>query len=125
MLFLVGYAQKLIDEGHEVIWPIGKSFMSNMVPYFPEITFIEWHDDTPTTIRQVLPNAIYLDFQFAGHIVSGGDYGPNIMRDKYKMINEPIDTWKTFTWTRYKNKETELFTKLGLVDGEKYNLINV
>lgn len=115
---------------NEIIWPIAGDFLW-LREYFPYINFVNWQEFNfpyeSTYHGQVTENEIHVPLRFANPIVRNlhpHDYSDQFhtMVDKYRMVNLPLDMWKTMTWIRNNQREDELYNML--VQDTNYILVN-
>jgi len=130
ILFLMAIAQKYHKEGHEIIWPTAVHY-HNIQKNFPEVKFMREGTfglyDVYDAKREIYEDDNYkvFPFRWADTIFNNGKTNLTTgMADKYRMVNLPLDMWRTYEITRDYEMEEKLFAALGLHKGEEYNLIN-
>jgi hypothetical protein len=131
ILFCEPIARHFYQNGeNEIIWPILGEFLW-LTEYFPYIKFVDWKQYhfpyESTYYGQVSENEFHVPLRFANPIVRNlhpHDYSDQFhtMVDKYRMVNLPIDLWKTMTWTRNLEREDSLFNLC--IRESKYILVN-
>jgi hypothetical protein len=131
ILFCEPIAKKLWKNGeNEIFWPINSEFIW-LKEYFPYINFVDMNYfvfNYESTHFGIIKNDIFsIPLRFANPIVRKlklNDYSQNYhcMLDKYRLLDLPLDMWKTMTWKRNHVKENELFQHL--IKKEKYILVN-
>lgn len=130
LLFIEPIIRNLLQKDHEVIWPIKDQ-------YFWLGQYIKHHglkivkqseykmDYEDAEIREG-----YLPLRFATPIFRNqedkhsGIYHEHFMLDKYRLMGLPLDMWRTLTWERNYEKESDLFDHLALNEDEPYTLVN-
>lgn len=124
ILFIEPIMRKYFQDGFEVVLPVLEKFI-NMAPYFPYIKFI-------------IKDELDIDYEEKGILNKGSTtilpmrwsrefYNSPLtetMRNKYKMVDMDLNSFRKMTWLRHRHKEVELMKILNINDGEKYNLIN-
>jgi len=130
IMFIMAIAQKWHEEGHMIVWPTAVHFHEHQ-KNFPEVKFIPqnyfFHYNFYDSKHFIYEDEEYKSFPFrwADVILSGGkSILSTCMKDKYTLVNLPMDIWRTFKITRDYIKEEELFNSLGLSENEEFNLIN-
>jgi len=131
ILFCEPIAKQLWENGkNEIFWPINREFIW-LKEYFPYINFFDMNYfvfDYNSTHLGIIKNDIFsIPLRFSNHIVRNlklNDFSQNYycMLDKYRLLNLPLDLWKTMNWKKNYIKENELFEKL--IKKEKYILVN-
>lgn len=131
ILFCEPIAKHYYNNGeNEIIWPILGEFLW-LQEYFPYIKFVNWTEYQfpyeSTFHGQANETEFHLPLRFANPIVRNlhpHDYSDQLhtMIDKYRMVNLPIDLWKTMTWFRNIEREDNLYSML--VQNTKYILVN-
>lgn len=133
ILFIEPIARKYHNNGYNVIWPIN----DDLIWIKDYITYVDFKKKSEYPMDYEQCNFAYeyegipvLPIRFSNPIYRGfephyGDDKPNWMQDKYRLLNLPLDLWKTLQFTRNIEKENELYTLLGLSEGQEYNLINL
>jgi hypothetical protein len=131
ILFCEPIAKHYYNNGeNEIIWPIAGDFLW-LQEYFPYINFVNWQEFNfpyeSTYHGQVTENEFHVPLRFANPIVRNlhpHDYSDQFhtMIDKYRMVNLPLDMWKTMTWIRNTQREDELYNML--VHDTNYILVN-
>lgn len=131
ILFCEPIAKHYYNNGeNEIIWPILGDFLW-LQEYFPYINFVNWREFNfpyeSTHHGQVSENEFHVPLRFANPIVRNlhpHDYSDQFhtMVDKYRMVNLPLDLWKTMTWIRNNQREDELYNML--VQDTNYILVN-
>lgn len=134
ILFTIPLIKRLEEKGYEVYFMIKGQYKS-IKPHFPNVNFYDFANTDPTIEHISVEPMIFLPLwhgatffkrkeEYKGHV-------QEIMTDKYEMYNIVMDDnldvksyWRSLTFKRFPEKEKELFTRLGLKEGEKYSLIN-
>lgn len=127
IIFEMTLIRNFILEGYKVIWGVRDCFMEGLNQAYPDVTFIneklinidydnknDYEDD----------GARYLPLRWTDSLC-GVPYR-DCMKSKYLFFNQDWQIWDTNAqYQRYPEKEQELKYKiLGILLGEKYNLIN-
>jgi len=119
-------AQYFIKEGYKVLWPVRNQFVAGLNRAYPQIFFIDisfLHLDF-NYVRQCELNGTRIVPLFNGDNILRVPYN-QVMQAKYMMCGLDWTMWKqNAMWQRSEKKETELFLALGLIEGQRYNLIN-
>jgi len=126
ILFSIPIAKSLHDVGYNIIWPVDKAFL-NIQKNFEWIKFIDkdtYHIEYDNDCALVNDRDFILPLRYANNLISNG-LTINCMSDKYKLVNLPLDKWRTLEWKRDIEKENKLYYDiLKLSDNDEYNLIN-
>jgi len=130
IMFIMAIAQKYHEEGHTIIWPTAVHY-HNHQKNFPEVKFIPQdqfffynHYDEKHFIYE---DDKYKSFPFRWADVmlnNGKSVLSTCMRDKYTIVDLPMEMWRTFKITRDYEKEDQLYKSLGLDENEEFNVIN-
>jgi len=130
ILFLMAIAQKWHEEGYVIVWPTAVHFHEHQ-KNFPEVKFIPQEKfffyDHYDSKHFIYEDDQYKSFPFrwADVILNNGKSNvQTCMRDKYTLVDLPMNMWRTFKITRDYEKEDKLFKSLGLLENEEFNLIN-
>jgi len=130
ILFIMAIAQKYHEEGHTIIWPTAVHY-HNIQKNFPEVKFMpegtfglyDFYDSKRTIFED--ENYKVFPFRWADTLYNDGKTNLHTgMADKYRMVNLPLDMWRTYKITRDYEMEDKLFKSLGLNEGDEYNLVN-
>lgn len=62
----------------------------------------------------------YINFEDSFHIVGGVD----CMSSKYKLVNTPLEIWRTISFKRNFDRENILKKHLNILEGEKFIFLN-
>jgi hypothetical protein len=124
IIFIMPLVRRRIRDGYRIVWPVNPVYL-NIGKHFPEVEFV---DKTKYVInyneKRVVENdgKIIIPFRWADQIM-GVPYS-RCMESKYLMKGVPLSVWRESSWIRDYNNEERLFNKLGLIDGERYALVN-
>lgn len=124
ILFIEPLMRKFFIHGFKIVLPVIPSFLDLDV-YFPYINFVDKrylkinYDE-----KRIIDDSKTIIFPMRWSKEFFGNSDIYTMKNKYKMLGEDVMEWKKMTWYRHRWKEKELMKKLGINDGEKYNLIN-
>lgn len=124
------FTQTLVKEvtnGGTVVWPTEKYYVDGFSTAYTAFTFLD-----KSIFDQSLYNVKEIGFQKGFYIlpIRWSDQimkvpYKDVMRSKYDMFGLDWTTWKKDAYPKRKIfKEKELYSKMGLSEGEKYNLIN-
>jgi len=131
ILFCEPIANHLYKNGeNEIIWPVKHEFLwlSEYIPYIKFVNYLDFEFPYDSTyMGQVSDSEFHVPLRFANPIVRNlepHDYSDqyHTMLDKYRMLDLPIDLWKTLRWQRNELKEHELYTSL--IHNHDYILVN-
>lgn len=130
LLFIEPIVRYFLQQDVEVIWPIKDQ-------YYWLKDYIKHHGlkiVKQSECKIDYENATmidgYLPLRFATPIFRNeadkhsGIFHEHFMLDKYRLLDLPLDMWKTLTWERNYEKEQELFNYLSLSENEPYILSN-
>ncbi len=130
LLFIEPIIRNLLQQDHEVIWPIKDQ-------YYWLKDYIKHHglkivkqSEFKIDYENAIQTPEYIPLRFATPLyrhqedMHSGIYHEHFMLDKYRLLGLPIDMWKTLTWERDLQKEQDLFDHLALSEGESYTLVN-
>ena len=131
ILVSIPASKELIRMGYKVCYPM-YHHMLGLKYHFPSIEFIDKNDlIIDYDCRELCVNGLNLivPLRYSNNIINNGIriFG---LRSKTELYNKYFglgldkDFWRTLNWDRNLDKEKELMNKLGVEDGEKYNLIN-
>ena len=116
ILFIEPIIRKYFQNGHPVILPVLKQFLS-LQQYFPYIKFINMDlMDIDYNEKKIIENE--------NSVIIPLRHSSAVMSNKYKMVNMDFNMWRTLTWLRHRYKEENLKKILEIETGDKYNLIN-
>jgi len=116
IFFIEPMMRKYFQNGHKVVLPVLKGFLS-LQPYFPYINFVDMDSlDIDYNEENVIETKDYvvLPIRHSGFKMSY----------KYGMFDMDFNEWRNLTWLRHRNKEEKLKNLLGIKVGDKFNLIN-
>lgn len=124
IIFCQSIGNKFVEMGYKVIWPV-MNFYAPLAKHFPKVNIID----------KALINIDYMrrdEYDFNGVKVIPLRFSDSIcgvqytdcMKSKFMLFDMDWAKWKNFEIVRDHKAEAELFQELGLVDGEKYNLIS-
>ncbi len=116
----------LLSKGHPVIWPVEPHFVEGFNRAYPHITFVDrtkFNIDYNCAEDYVKDGIRYLPLRFTDSIMKV-PY-KFCMESKYRCYDMDWRIWKQQAmWYRDRKKESELFTELGLKEGQEYTLVN-
>jgi len=125
IIFVMAIIQKFINDGYDVIYPVRDEYINlqknfptvNMIPLskFPEYETYNSHNIIIEDDKYI---AISLRHSYARTAIN------RHMKNKYDIVELPLETWRNIKIVRDFKTEEKLFTELGLKPNEKYNLIN-
>ncbi len=116
ILFIEPIMRYYFQNGYNVILPVIKRYL-DIQSNFPYIEVVDMNSyDIDYEERKIIKtdNLLVLPLRFS--IPS--------MRQKYKMVDIDLEKWRELTWLRHRYKEDALKKRLGIENGEEYNLIN-
>lgn len=124
ILFAMPMINDWIKEGHKIIWPVVPEYVA-LNKHFPLVTFIDMN-------LMKIDHAIKHEYETGGFKVIPLRWADQIiktpyrfvMKAKYEMYHKDYRRWRELSWIRDMDAENKLFKQLGLVEGEKYNLVN-
>lgn len=127
LLFIEPIVKYLTNLGNTIIWPVKDqySWIKDYMPY-NIIKQSQYNIDYEDVNQR--PDYIPLRFStpiFRGTDPHSGEFHEHFMLDKYRLLDLPLDLWRTLKWTRNIEKENQLFQLLGLSEGEDYTLVNM
>jgi len=125
ILFIEPILRKFWQKGDEVIMPVLPQFM-DLQPYFPYVTFVNKETfDIDYECKQIVKteDTIIYPVRWSKEFFDSKSYSET-MRNKYKMFDLPLDTWRQLTWLRHRWKEQKLIEYLQLDISKPYTLIN-
>lgn len=127
LLFIEPIVRHFHEQGHEVIWPIKDQYawLKDYIKYPTILKQSQFEMDYELCEMQ----ENYIPLRFATPLLRNTDphsgaYHEHFMLDKYRLIDLPLDMWRSLTWERNYEKENELFERLGLTEGQEYGLVN-
>ena len=116
-LFIEPIARKYFDEGYKVIWPVEDKDIW-LKDYIKYVDFRK-KSEFPMDYEQCRMDYTYegipvLPIRFSNPLLRGfaphyGDDKQNWMLDKYRLLDLPLDMWRSLTWTRNHERENELY----------------
>ena len=117
IFFCQKIAAKLINKGHNVIWPVISNFIWIKDYIDNDICFVEKEESEKYKHAEVT-----VDLQSADKLFPN----ESVMISKYKYVNQDYRDWVDFfNFNRNKEKERELYYDfLNLKDGEQYAIKN-
>ena len=131
IIFCQTLAEKYLDEGYNVIWPINDEIISIKDYFNPKINFYPKSQDYPYKDKflELYESRKYVkteNFIFAPLGYSSLIVNERVMHSKYSICGENWTEWKSkFKINRNLNKENKLFYNvLGLNDTDRYCLVN-
>lgn len=116
ILFIEPIIRKFYQKGHEVILPVLPQF-TNIQPYFPYITIVnkeEYNIDYECQKIIETDDSIIYPLRWSKEYFNSPL--DDTMRNKYKMFDLPLDTWRELTWLRHRWKENKLIKELNVPD---------
>jgi hypothetical protein len=119
ILFISPIVKKL---DYDVIWPVNDQYI--WIKDYLNLSntkFIKMSEYLSEPIYSLVDK---VDFLNAENILKSMDHKFDCMSAKYHYASEDISQWKTLSWDRNIDKESELYDKLNLKDGETYTLVN-
>jgi len=127
LLFIEPIVRHLTNQGNTVVWPVKDQYawLNDYMPY-NIIKQSQYNIDYEDIVMR--PDCIPLRFStplFRGTDPHSGAFHEHFMLDKYRLLDLPLDLWKTLTWKRNNEKEFQLFDQLGLQEGFEYTLVNM
>jgi hypothetical protein len=125
--FGMGVAEHFRKQGYDVTWPVLPCFLDGLQRAYPHIDFesYEKYDQNLFNIKEdtIVDGYRIIPMRWSDRLV--GKESKWWMRTKYDLYNLDYTKWKeSAEFVRHPEKEKELFSLLGLEDGEEYNLIN-
>ena len=124
VIFVMAIAQKYLDSGHVVIFPVEDSYLAtaSIQKNFPGIDFLPFgqfekfahleqpgiHEDEEKIIINLLGTSTY----------------DQHMGEKYRQLNLPVQYWRNIKIKRDTISEDKLLDILGIRKNEQFNLIN-
>ena len=119
ILFISPIIKKL---DYDVIWPINDHYI--WIKYYLKLSNTKFITTTEYLSDKKYRGLNQIDFLNAENILRhmGGKF--DCMSAKYYYASEDVSTWKTLSWNRNTKKENELYSLLGINDGEEYTLVN-
>lgn len=127
LLFIEPIVRHLTDQGNTIIWPVKDqySWLKDYTPY-NIIKQSQYNID----YEDVRVRDDYIPLRFATPLFRGtdphsGQFHEHFMLDKYRLLDLPLDLWRTLGWNRNYEKEDQLFKQLGLSEGDDYTLVNM
>lgn len=127
IIFVMAIAQKYANEGHIVDFPLENEYYDIPIQkYFPNpnINYMRMEDFSE---YKNYDNMIYIEDDKYIYLPLSESWRRvrfQQMGNKYTFIGLPIKMWRDVKIIRDYKRENKLFNKLGLIDGDKYNLIN-
>jgi len=122
VLFLIPMVRHLMENGNRVIFP---TYFTDLQKHFPDVLFVEktlLNIDYNCREFRETNGALVLPIRFADSIM-GLSYR-NHMGSKYRIMDLPVNMWRTLTWERDKKAERRLFHKvLELRENSDYALV--
>jgi hypothetical protein len=128
VIFAMGVAEHFIKQGYSVIWPVKPMFVEGLQIAYPNVCFDSDENYSPELFNikedKLVDGARIIPIRWSDRLV--GKESKWWMRTKYDLYGLDYTLWKKYAvYERNHNKEKELFYSVfGLMDGEKFNLIN-
>ncbi len=120
-------AHKFIKDGYEVVWPVKNEYFEGLCRAYPKIKWV------PDSIIKPEVFDIKEKIEHEGMLVAPIRWSDSymklpykdVMAAKYLMYGMEWQMWKKYAaWERNFYLENELFKKVGLQNGEPYNVVN-
>lgn len=127
LLFIEPIVKHLTDQGNTVIWPV-KDQYAWLKDYMPYNILKQSECNINYEDIEMRPDYIPLRFStplFRGTDPHSGQFHEHFMMDKYRLLELPLDLWKTLSWNRNHEKELQLFNQLDLQIGQDFTLVNM
>jgi len=123
ILFVMALIQKLVDTGYDVTFPVKNEYY-DLQKNFPTVKMVPLTEFIQYEIYNTATPIMETDTHIAISLRHSFIQGKGHMKYKYDIMELPLETWRDIKIERDYIKENELFAKLGLKDGDKYNLVN-
>jgi len=123
------WAQTLIRElsnGKPILWGIESQFVEGLQRAYPDIFWIDvksLNNDYQKFLLDCVIGGVRIIPIGHSNTIMKVPY-KQVMRAKYDIYDIDFNTWKNTMYQRDLESEKRLFEKLGLKEGEEYNLIN-
>ena len=128
LLFIEPIIKHLTNQGNTIIWPVKDQYLwIKDYFYYPGIVKQSQYNIDYEDIK-IRPDYIPLRFAtplFRETDPHSGQFHEHFMLDKYRLLDLPLDMWRTLGWNRNYEKEDQLFKQLGLSGGDDYTLVNM
>lgn len=123
----MGVAEHFREQGYSITWPVKPPFVEGLSRAYPNIKFDsdEHYDPNLFNIKEdkIVDGVRIIPMRWSHQILQKENKW--WMRTKYDLYNLDYRTWKDHAmYVRYPEKEKELFYYLGLLPGDKFNLIS-
>jgi len=116
----------IIAPGDKVIWPVNSSFVEGLNRAYPDFAFVDMNVLRLNYDRKdfyEMNGVSVLPLRWADSILKLPYH--MCMKSKYMLYDKDWHDWqRKAMWQRCPDKEQALQEKLGLLEGEEYNLIN-
>src|SRR5574338_214932 len=128
IIFQITLVRKIAREGnYEVIWPVLPEHVEGLNRAYPDITFLDYRNFNQSIFSiqkdKTVGDIRYIPLRWADSLCKV-PY-KFCMKSKYILYDLPWQIWKEDgQYCRSIDREKTLYEKLGLEEGEKYNLIN-
>lgn len=123
ILFIEPICRRFWQGGHRVIIPVMKQFLS-LQSHFPYIEFVDKDKfDIDYENQCVVETEEHIIYPVRWSMEYFKSPLNDTMKNKYKMFDLPLDTWRELTWLRHRWREERLMKHLGISKEEGYNLI--
>lgn len=130
LLFIEPIVRHYLQQDKEVIWPIKDQYywLKDYIKHHglkivKQSEFKINYEDGGMTNE-------YIPLRFATPLyrneldLHSGRYHEHFMLDKYRLLNLPLDMWRTLRWERNEQKEQDLYDHLAISENEEYILVN-
>jgi len=126
LLFIEPIVRHLTNQGNTIVWPV-KDQYAWLKDYMPYNIIKQSQYNIDYEDAKMRDDYIPLRFStpiFRGTDPHSGQFHEHFMLDKYRLLNLPLDLWKSLTWERNYEKEDHLYHLLGC-EGQDYTLVNM
>lgn len=126
-IFSQSIAHYFLDKGHRVVWPVKSHYFDSLSRAYPDI---DWVPDSIVKSELFdVKEKKEIDGMMIAPIRWSNSYMKvpykDVMVSKYFMYDLDWRIWRNHAmWDRDMNREFELSNKLGITDGQPFNLIN-
>lgn len=125
IIFSVQLAREFIKQGYKVLWPVNPEMVEGCNRAYPDILFMDItycnvNMKNKQDVKLGSTRLIPIRWTYETMKVPFKD----CMRSKYDFYGLDWTTWRNGMWERDEEKEDELFSALGLKEGEPYTLVN-
>jgi len=127
IIFVMSIAQKYVNDGYIVDFPVFPEHMENpsIQKYFPTINFISTNDFPEYNKYCGGIKGVEDDKYISIPLRASATRRPNQhMKEKYEFLGLDFNMWRDMKINRDYDAEKELLNHLEITDGQEFNLIN-